>query len=229
MFRATTVYTVAMRTSHIGIALALVLIGTGCSEPFSGFAGGTSSQGGSAGGGGAGTTSWGTGGQGASTTSAQGGATTTSSSTSSSSTVVCDEIPKPMAGACPEICTTCEQGTCNIELDQLGQYQNKTLVCPPNMHCYVHCAANDSCKNAQIQCPEMFACKTKCSGDWSCENAQVHCGMTGVCTLACGSGTKVCKNTNLECGLQKCQGECSGLTDPLPLVHCNEACECYEC
>jgi len=218
-----------MRTSHIGIALALVLIGMGCSEPFGGFAG-TSGQGGLAGGGGTGTTSWGTGGQGTtSTTSAQGGTTTTSSSTSSSSGVVCDEIPKPVGNDCPAICTTCEGGTCNIELDQLGQYQNQTLQCPPNMHCYVHCTAKDSCKNTQIQCPEKFACKTQCTGDWSCENAQVHCGMTGVCTLACGNGIEVCTNTNLQCGLQKCQAECGGLTDPLPHVNCNQACECYKC
>ncbi len=227
-----------MGAVRLSLALAVLMVTSACGETFTSFAG-TSGQGGSSnGGGGASSTSSNgsatTGSGGASTSSTQSGSTTTSSTSGTSGTTstftgACDEIPAPASPSCPEICTSCEAGTCNIELKQIGQYQNKKLECPPNMHCYVHCAVKDSCNNTQIVCPEKFACSTRCSGGWGCQNAQIHCGTTGVCALSCGGGVEVCKNTNLNCGLQKCTAKCTSLTDPDPVVHCGQACQCQKC
>lgn len=101
------------------------------------------------------------------------------------------------AFACPDQCTSCDQGRKECTIDCMGDADcNNQVVCPEGWNCIIKCSTTDSCRNG-INCQGSESCIVQCTGVRSCRN--LTCG-NGPCNVNC-SASESCRN--IFCG-QSC-------------------------
>lgn len=143
----------------------------------------------------------------------------------------CGPNAAPMQAANPPACDaglssktlcfkTCESGSCN------------NFVCPAGYDCTINCGTKDACKGATLTCPDDYSCTVNCGGEGACEGTSIKAGKGGTLKVACGNAKDSCKDSDVACGVNKCEVACDGASKPKAIQNCKAvpdagtACEC---
>jgi hypothetical protein len=140
----------------------------------------------------------------------------------------CNDEVIPPGDTCPDVCTSCEGGTCVIACQGLEACRDETITCPEGFACRLICAGDKACQKTKVTCPATYACDIECSAaDDSCRDAEIDCG-SGVCSMSC-SGTTSCGGSKLACGADACHASCPMGGEAPSLEGCDQACLCDPC
>jgi hypothetical protein len=125
------------------------------------------------------------------------------------------------SAACPERCTSCQNGACVIDCPEDNSCSTLVL-CPPGMPCRVDCDGEDAC-DAGIDCSAAAECNIDCDGTGSCDGP-ITCG-PGPCDVDCeGSGT--C-DQGIDCS-DSCRNNSCDIPPLCPIAECVDGIDCTD-
>lgn len=177
----------------------------------------------------------GTGGEGATTEPTASATASTEASGGSSSSggtpLVCGEVLGE-AEDCPDSCTSCMAGVCEMKCQGERACAEQRVECPPGTPCNVLCGGPEACVETTVVCPSDQPCVVECYGIGSCTELQLECG-GGPCMLHCNAASS-CDEADVHCGPNDSRIGCSGRLEGSPVVHPyegdgdggDEACAC---
>ena len=105
-----------------------------------------------------------------------------------------DAAPGP--GACPAVCSACEDDTCYIDCEGTGRCPDR-VACPAGWDCDVACLGIQACA-AGVSCGDAVSCSVRCEGSSACAGG-VTCG-AGACSIECvGAGACLTLDCSESC------------------------------
>ena len=91
---------------------------------------------------------------------------------------------RSFATRCPDACSRCDRGLCEIKCDRTASCSRSRLTCPAGFSCLVDCSGLAACAGLQVMCAD-GPCDVSCTGTNSCVDLHQSCG-ADACRLTCG-------------------------------------------
>jgi hypothetical protein len=139
----------------------------------------------------------------------------------------CGFTQTPAGGTCPDACTSCNGGTCDIQCAGSDSCKGTTISCPSGWDCAITCGPGASaCENTTIDCPPDHDCALTCLGsNKQCKTLTLECGVNGTCSQICGTGSS-CDAGQLNCGQNTCTASCVSNGKPTVNNCAGNTCPC---
>ncbi len=129
----------------------------------------------------------------------------------------------PVTLECPDRCN-CELDGCHMT----GKADEPIFVCPAGRPCWIHCAGEQACRDADVVCAPGQDCTVLCAGAQACRLMTVNCNGALSCNVECDASSDSCEDTALQCAATNCAASCAG--ESQPLLQCDRTtCSCTGC